>query len=182
MVQDHRWWHKLHSHTHTQYTYNFASHRTILSRFAVAIPQLTMLFIVNMTSSVCVSVTLRCICVTIVAVAKQKVCVYVHVHACMLILVIQHEMCMRHIILSSVACLAVQYFSTWFHKGHDSQGKKNPLNIKCVFWFSLQLLSERFFILGTVQQDIIIHIHMSSCEIPVIFARFESNLYFLGEF
>jgi len=54
-----------------------------LSWFAVAIPQLTTLFIVNMTSSLCVSVTLRFICVTIVAVAKQKVYVCVCARACM---------------------------------------------------------------------------------------------------
>jgi hypothetical protein len=45
--------------------------------------------------------------------------------------VIQHAKRMRRIILLSVACLAVPYFSTLSHKWHDF--RKNLLNIKCVF-------------------------------------------------
>jgi hypothetical protein len=52
---------------------------------------------------------------------------------------IQHAVRMRRIILSRVAPLAVQYFST-----HDFQ-KSKSLIIKHIFWFSLQLLSEAFF-------------------------------------
>jgi hypothetical protein len=47
-------------------------------------------------------------------------------------------------ILSSVACPAEQYFSTLSPKRQDFETKK-ILNIKCVFWFSLYLLSEIFF-------------------------------------
>ena len=46
------------------------------------------------------------------------------------------------VILSSVACPALQYFSTLPHKRHDL--RKKLLNIKHVFWFSLLLLSEHF--------------------------------------
>jgi hypothetical protein len=35
-----------------------------------------------------------------------------------------------------VACLALPYFSTLSHEGHDSE--KKLLNIKCVFSFSIQ--------------------------------------------
>jgi uncharacterized protein (DUF779 family) len=41
------------------------------------------------------------------------------------------------VILSSVACPALQNFSTLSHKWQDIW--KTLLNIKCVFWFSLQL-------------------------------------------
>jgi len=50
---------------------------------------------------------------------------------------------------SSVACPAVQYFSTLSYKRHDLKKirKENLLNTKCVFSFSLQILPETFFIL-----------------------------------
>jgi hypothetical protein len=47
-------------------------------------------------------------------------------------LVIQHVKRMRHIILSSVACLALPYFFTFSHKRYDFREKK-LLHIKCVF-------------------------------------------------
>jgi hypothetical protein len=46
------------------------------------------------------------------------------------------------------------------------------LNIKCVFWFFVQLLSEIFLILRRIQRYIIINIHRSSCKVPVILVRF----------
>jgi hypothetical protein len=93
-------------------------------------------------------------------------------------LVIQHVKRMRRIILSPVACPAVPYFSTLSHKRHDFQEKKKLFNMKCVFWFSLQLLSETFLILRKIQRDII-NVHRSSPKVPVILVRFYWNLNFL---
>jgi hypothetical protein len=49
-------------------------------------------------------------------------------------LVIQHEQRMRSIVLSSVTCRDLQYFSTLSQQRHYF-GKKKFLNIKSVFWF-----------------------------------------------
>jgi hypothetical protein len=45
---------------------------------------------------------------------------------------------------------------------------KMLLGMKCVFWFSLKLLSEIFLILRRNQRDIIINLHSSSYKVPVI--------------
>ena len=37
---------------------------------------------------------------------------------------IKRAMRMRRIILASVTCLPVQYFSTLYHKGHEFRGEK----------------------------------------------------------
>ena len=51
-------------------------------------------------------------------------------------------------------------------------GKKKFTEQKCVLWFSLQILPEIIFILRTIHRDIIMNIHRSSFEIPVILVRF----------
>jgi hypothetical protein len=44
---------------------------------------------------------------------------------------------------------------------------KKLLNIKCVFWFCVQLLSETFLIPRRIQRDIIINVDRSSCKVPL---------------
>ena len=70
-------------------------------------------------------------------------------------LVIQNPMRVRRIILSSSDSLAAPYFPTLSHTRHYFR-KRSLLNIKRVFWFSVQLLSETFFILRRTERDIII--------------------------
>jgi hypothetical protein len=88
-------------------------------------------------------------------------------------LAIQHAKHMCHIILLSVTCQAVPYFSTLSHKQHIF-GKK-LLIIKFVFWFSLQLLCETFLILRRIQSDIIMYVHRSSHKVPVILLNFHDR-------
>ena len=60
--------------------------------------------------------------------------------------------------------------------------RKMFLNIKCVFWFSLQSLSETFLVLRRIHRDTIVNVHRSSCKVPVILSYFNSNWIFSTDF
>jgi len=62
------------------------------------------------------------------------------------------------------------FFSTLSHKRHNF--RKMLLNIKCVFWFSLPLLSETFLIVRRTERYIIINVHRPSCKVILILDRF----------
>ena len=70
-------------------------------------------------------------------------------------LIIRHAKRVRRIILSSLVSLSLPHFSTISHKRRDFRGggdknkKKMLLNIKCVFWFCLQISPATFLILKT---------------------------------
>jgi hypothetical protein len=85
-------------------------------------------------------------------------------------LVIQQAKRMRRIMLSSVVCPLYHIFPHYLTKG-TIFGKK--LNIKRLFWFYLQLLSETFLILRRIRRDTITNVDMSSCK--VIFIRVHYN-------
>jgi hypothetical protein len=55
-------------------------------------------------------------------------------------------------------------------------GKKKLLNMKCLFWFSLQRLSEVFLILRTIQRHIIINLHRFSCKVPIFLPDFNEKI------
>jgi hypothetical protein len=60
--------------------------------------------------------------------------------------------------------------------------KKKVLNTKCVFWFSLQFLSETFLIIRRNEWDMIKKVYRSSCKVPVIRVRLWWKLDFLDKF
>ena len=86
---------------------------------------------------------------------------------CVRVCSLGYPACNAHtcIMLSSVACPAVQNFSTLSHKRHDFIFLK-MLSTKCVFWFSLQLLFETFLVLRITKRDVIKNVYWSSCKVP----------------
>jgi len=83
-------------------------------------------------------------------------------------LVIQHEMCMCHIILS-VSCPSVSYFLTLSHKQQDFKEKIQHITYVLI---SSSTLSELFFILRRIQRGIAINVPKSSCKVPDILVKF----------
>ena len=81
-------------------------------------------------------------------------------------MLIQRATCMRHSQLSFVASPASPYFSTLSHKGNDF--RNSLLNIKCLFWFSVQILSKTFVILRRIQRGIVINVKTTSRKVPAI--------------
>jgi hypothetical protein len=94
-------------------------------------------------------------------------------------LVIQHAICMCHIIVSYVASLAPPYFSTSSHKQHYFW--KQVTESKMCVSISLYLLSKTFLILRT-EQDMIMYVHRSSCKVRVILVNFSETWIFLTDF
>ena len=73
------------------------------------------------------------------------------------VIVIQHSMHMRRMILSHVACPALQYFSTFSHKRQDFRKKLLKENL---FWVFLQLFfPEIYLILRSIQRDNVKNVH-----------------------
>jgi len=86
-------------------------------------------------------------------------------------LVIQHAEHMFCNIFSSLACLALQYFSK-LSQNFMILWKKVIEHKMYVLFFSLQILLETFLILRKIQWDTTINIGRFSCKIPINLIRF----------
>ena len=80
-------------------------------------------------------------------------------------LVTQHAMSMRHIVICELSGSKILFSPHYLING-TIFGKK-VLNIKCLFWFSLQIGSESFFILWRTERDMIKNVYRSSCKVPI---------------
>ena len=93
-----------------------------------------------------------------------------------LALVIQHAMLMRHTVICDLPGSA-NFFPLYLING-TIFGKKLS-NIKCVFWFPLQILSETFLIPRKIERDTIKTAYWYSHKVPLIPVRYECNFNFL---
>jgi hypothetical protein len=59
---------------------------------------------------------------------------------------------------------------------------KKFIEQKCVFRFSLQLLSETFLIIRRIQRDITINVHRCSCKVPLLLSNFNETWIFSTDF
>jgi len=84
---------------------------------------------------------------------------------------------MRHIILYSLASLALSYFSTLSHKWHDFRKKNIEHKFDFLYYFCL-----KHFLFRRSTERYIINVHRSSCKAPAILVRFEWKLNFLKGF
>ena len=57
------------------------------------------------------------------------------------------------------------------HKLHDFR-KEKLLNTKCVFCFSLQILSEKFLVLRRAERDMTVNVYRCACKVPDVLVRF----------
>jgi len=83
---------------------------------------------------------------------------------------------------SSMTCPVLPYCPTLSHKLYDIWAK--VLKMKCVFWFSLQLLSEIFLTVRIIRRDITIKVHESSCKVgyPLFLSGFNETSIFSTDF
>ena len=128
-----------------------------------------------LTRSYACNVTLRNVRLTVFSWKSNKYCIF---WECVFVaLVMQHIKRKRHIIFPSLTVWLYTVFPHYLIIG-TIFGKK-LLSIKCVFWFSLQLLYEKFIILRRTRWSILINVNRSLCKVSVILVRFWWNLYFL---
>ena len=123
------------------------------------------------------NVTLRRVPVTFVAVAKRWGLPILSV--CVCVYRLNYPACNAHAPYCHLWPVRLYNIFPHYLINGTIFGKK-LLNIKCVFWFSLQILSETFLILRRIQCDIIINVYRSSCKVPVILVRIEWKLKFLN--
>ena len=73
-------------------------------------------------------------------------------------------------------------FRHYLIKGTIFEKKKKLLNVKCEFWFSVQLLSKIFLILRIIQQDIIMNVKHRHVKCPLLLSNSNETWIFSTDF
>ena len=99
---------------------------------------------------------------------------------CIHALVIRHT---NHIHFWAVLCchlwpVRLSHVFQYYLINSTIPGKRNDLNIKCVFWYSVPLSTETFLIIRRIQTDTLLNVPRSSCEAFVVLVRCKRNLKF----
>jgi len=81
---------------------------------------------------------------------------------------------MRHIDIFGLPGSTLIY-SKFSHQNKARFSETKLLNVKCVFRFSLQILSETFFIVRRTERDMIKNVYRSACDVPVILINFNED-------
>ena len=94
---------------------------------------------------------------------------------------IQHAIGIRYFVLCDLPDFTI-FFHIFSQTARFSRGEKKKKNMKRVFWFSLQILSETFLILIKTGWDLIQNVYWSSRKALVTLVKFQLNLNFLEGF
>ena len=85
----------------------------------------------------------------------------------------QHVERMRFVIFSFLACLALPYLYTLYHKRHDfREGGGMLLNVKYVLIFLYKFCLKYFSFEEIIARDIIVIVCRTFQDVPVFLARF----------
>jgi len=95
-------------------------------------------------------------------------------YECVSVLCLSYLACKTHPFCAMYCQLRIArlYQSPTLSQTNGTIFRKRWLNIKCAFHFSLQLMSENFFMLRRIQRGFSINLHRSSCKVPVFLVRF----------
>ena len=65
---------------------------------------------------------------------------------------------------------------------YTARFRRKVIDIKYLFWFSLQLLTEAFLIPRKIRRYVIINVYSFSCKVPLFLSDYRQTLIFSTEF